>query len=76
MKTFAEKYPYIDAWVQDAKIEIGYGEYDKVFIRAIDQGGVAFESSTKFSSMEEAFTALDKGIAKWCKDIGLEFDFE
>lgn len=36
MKSFEEKYLYISAWVLDGQIEIGYGEYDDVFIRAID----------------------------------------
>lgn len=47
MKTFEEKYPYISAWVIDGQIEVGYAEYDDVFIRAIDAGGVAFESNVQ-----------------------------
>ena len=74
MKSFEEKSPYISAWVLDGQIEIGYGEYDDVFIRAIDAGGVAWESNAKFSSMDEALSALDKGIADWCEEMGVEFD--
>ena len=32
MKSFDEKYPYIAAWVQDGTIEIGYNDYDDVFL--------------------------------------------
>ena len=74
MKSFEEKYPYISAWVLDGQIEIGYGEYDDVFIRVIDPGGVAWESNAKFSSMDEAFSALDKGIADWCDEMGVDLD--
>lgn len=74
MKTFEEKYPHISAWVLDGQIEIGYGEYDDVFIRAIDAGGVAWESNAKYSSMDEALAALEKGIAAWCDEIGLDLD--
>ncbi len=65
---------FISAWVLDGQIEIGYGGYDDVFIRAIDEGGVVWESSTKFSSMDEALAALDKGIANCCEEIGVDFD--
>ena len=74
MKSFEEKYPHISAWVLDAQIEIGYGEYDHVFLRAIDAGGVAWQSEEKFSSMDEALSALDQGIADWCKEIGIDLD--
>lgn len=74
MKSFEEKYPYVSAWVLDGQIEIGYGEYDDVFIRAIGAGGVAWESNAKFSSMDEALSALERGIANWCDEMGVEFD--
>ena len=74
MKSFEEKYPNISAWVLDGQIEIGYGEYDDVFIRAIDAGGVAWESDAKFSSMDEALSALDQGMADWCEEIGVDLD--
>ena len=74
MASFEEKYPYISAWVLDGQIEIGYGEYDDVFVRAIDAGGVAWESNAKFSSINEALLALDKGIADWCDEMGVELD--
>ena len=76
MKLFEEKYPYISAWVLDGQIEIGYGEYDDVFIRAIDAGGVAFESNAKFSSMDEAFAALEQGIADYCNQWGIDLDLD
>ena len=72
MKSFEEKYPYVSAWVLDGQIEIGYGEYDDVFIRAIDAGGVAWGSDAKFSSMDEALSALDRGIADWCEEMGVD----
>ena len=36
MKSFAEKYPYIAAWVQGGTVEIGYNDYDDVFLRVTD----------------------------------------
>ena len=76
MKSFESKYPYISAWVIDGRIEIGYDDCDNVFIRAIDTGGVAFESNAKFSSMDEALAALDKGIADYCKQWGIDLNLD
>ena len=56
------------------KVNLTLSRYDDVFIRAIDAGGVAWESNAKFSSMDEALSALDKGIADWCDEIGLDLD--
>ena len=44
LMTFDEKYPYIAAWVQDGRIEIGYGDYDGCFLQVIDEGGIVWES--------------------------------
>jgi hypothetical protein len=73
MKTFDEKYPYISAWVQDGNIEIGYSDYDDVFLRAIDAGGVVWESNKVYENLDDAFADLEAGIAAWCKDNGIEF---
>ena len=73
MKTFDEKYPYIAAWVQDGTIEIGYSDYDDVFLRAIDAGGVVWESNKAYENLDDAFADLEDGIAAWCKDNGIEF---
>ena len=73
MTTFDEKYPYIAAWVQDGTIEIGYNEWDDVFLRAIDPGGVAWESSQTYENLDDAFYDLNAGIEKWCRENGIDF---
>ncbi len=45
MKSFKEKYPYIAAWVRDGTVEIGYNDYDDVFLHVMDPGGVVWESN-------------------------------
>ena len=72
MKSFEQKYPNISAWVLDGQIEVGYGEYDDMFMRVIDPGGVIWESNVKYESMDEAFAAMDKAIADWCKKEGVD----
>ena len=75
MKSFDEKYPYIAAWVQDGTIEIGNNDYDDVFLRVIDAGGVVWESNKTYSSLDEAFHEMNTGIETWCAENGIEFKF-
>ena len=68
-----KKYPHLHNWLQDGQIELGYGEYDHVFIRITDAGGTIWESgNTVYYSLEDALTAANTAIAAWCDEIGLE----
>ena len=62
MKSFNEKYPYVAAWVRDGTIEIGYNDYDDVFLRVIDAGGVVWESNKTYASLDDAFTVMNAAI--------------
>ncbi|MEM7590499.1 MAG: hypothetical protein AAF383_03070 [Cyanobacteria bacterium P01_A01_bin.83] len=42
-------------------------------LEPLTEGGVAWESKANFSSMDEALSALDRGIADWCEEMELEF---
>lgn len=67
------KYPHLHNWLQDSQIELGYGEYDHVFIRITDAGGTIWESgNTIYNSLEDALTAAITAIAACCDEIGLE----
>ncbi len=74
MPTFDGKYPYIAAWVQDGRIEVGYNDWDDVFMRAIDLGGVVWESNQTYENLDDAFADMNAGIEKWCRENGIEFD--
>ena len=39
MTSFGGQYPCIATWVQYDTIEIGYNDWDSVFLRIIDPGG-------------------------------------
>ena len=62
MKSFDEKYPYIAAWVQDGTVEIGYNDYDDVFLRVTDAGGVVWESNKTYSNLDDAFSEMNAGL--------------
>jgi hypothetical protein len=69
--SFEDSYPNIAAWVLDGGwVEIGYVEYTKSFVRALDEGGMVRESANKYASIEQALEALDKGIAEWVEEHG------
>ena len=75
MESFDDKYPFIAAWVQDGTVEIGYNDYDDVFLRVIDPGGVVWESNKIYTNLDEAFSDMNDAIEQWCNENGIEFEF-
>jgi hypothetical protein len=72
MQSFEKQYPNISAWVHNGEIRIGYSDYDNVFLRVIDEGGVIWESSRSYDSLDEALAAMEVAIADWCSENGIE----
>jgi hypothetical protein len=71
-------YPYVAAWVTGGWIEIGESDYSDSFVRAGDQGGMVYEGnpSPKYRNLDGALGALNEGIKKWCKEVGIDFGIE
>jgi hypothetical protein len=64
--TFEQTYPLITEWVTtQGWIEIGQIEGTSTFIMALDEGGVTWEGKKKYKTLDEAFQALEKGLAEW-----------
>ena len=69
--SFEGSYPNIAAWVSNGGwVEIGYVEYTKSFVRALDEGGLIWEGASRYESVDYALKALDQGIAKWMEEHG------
>jgi hypothetical protein len=69
--SFQDSYQNIAAWVLNGGwVEIGYVEYTKSFVRALDEGGMVWEGANKYGSIDQALEALDKGIAEWVEEHG------
>jgi hypothetical protein len=66
--SFEVRYPHITSWVEDGWIEIGRDDSSRSFVRALDCGGLAWEGSGSYASLDEALRALDAGIASWQKE--------
>jgi hypothetical protein len=68
-----EPYPAVRQWVNGGygHVEIGNQEGFGFVARALDYGGLVFEDG-KPRSFAEAVAALDKGLAAWFKEQGIE----
>ncbi len=64
-----EAFPYLKKWVTSfGWIEIGYDDYNRSFIRALDAGGMVWEGSMEYASLDSALQALDDALAAWMKE--------
>ena len=69
MDTFSEKYPNIAEWVFGGGwIEIGQTENCLSFVRALDEGGLAWEGAPEYRTLDAAFTALEEGLTRWVEE--------
>ena len=61
-------YPHVAEWVQACGwIEIGDQDWQGFVVRALHEGGMAFEEEG-CRTLGEALAALEKGLAKWLKE--------
>jgi hypothetical protein len=62
--SFEESYPNITSWVtSQGWIELGQDEYSSSLVRALDAGGMVWEGSTYYATLDEAFDALETALA-------------
>jgi hypothetical protein len=62
--SFEESYPNITRWVtSQGWIELGQDEYSSSLVRALDAGGMVWEGSTYYATLDEAFDALETALA-------------
>lgn len=65
-RSFESQYPSIVLWVNEQGwIEIGPDEFSTSFVRALDEGGLVWEGSDQYASLDDALRALDAAIAEW-----------
>ncbi len=66
---FVNTFPNITRWVtEQGWIEIGQDENSKSLVRAIDPGGLVWESSEKQTSIDDALYALENYLEKWFEE--------
>jgi hypothetical protein len=66
---FEETYPNITAWVKEyGWIEIGEDDHSTSFVRVLDIGGLIWESSENYETMDEALQKLEVELRKWMEE--------
>ena len=64
--SFEESYPNITSWVtSQGWIELGQDEYSSSLVRALAIGGMVWEGSAHYETMDEAFDALETALEEW-----------
>jgi hypothetical protein len=65
---FEEVYPNIARWVTIyGWIEIGQDDYSRSFVRVLDEGGMIWEGSDDYETLDEAMQALEAGLTEWMR---------
>lgn len=73
--TFAATYPNIARFIKEVgTIEIGHHHDFPVtsLIRAIDLGGVVWESADDYPTFDAALAALEAGLGAWLAEMGID----
>jgi hypothetical protein len=67
---FDQTYPTIAEFVRSTGwIEIGRDDgFCPAMVRALDPGGVVWESDNDYASMDDLFRDLEKGLVAWQKE--------
>jgi hypothetical protein len=68
--SFEGRYPHIASWVRDGWIEIGHDDCGRPFLRVMDIGGQVWEGDDKYETLDDAFRAMDEGVAAWLEENG------
>ena len=67
----AERYPHVARWCnQEGWIEVGYEWQDKLFARALYDGGLAWGGEGPYATIDDALRALDDGIREFMEENG------
>jgi hypothetical protein len=62
-------YPTIVRWVMEyGWIEIGHDDMSRSFVRALDEGGPAWEGQEDYATLDDALQDLEAGLAAWMRE--------
>ena len=71
MTSFSQIYPTIARWIEEQGwIEIGSDEYSHSLVRALDPGGLVWESTSEHKTVDEALAALEVALEEWFDQNG------
>jgi hypothetical protein len=62
-------YPTIARWVMEyGWIEIGQDHMSRSFVRALDEGGLAWEGQEDYATLDDALQDLEAGLTAWMQE--------
>ncbi len=71
MSIFEETYPHIAQWVKTwGWIEIGDDTMAGSFLRALDEGGLVWESDRTYPTLDDALHDLETFLTAWMDEQG------
>src|SRR4051812_14984801 len=64
---FDEMFPTIARWIsqEEGWVELGADHHSRSLVRALYGGGMAWEGTDEYGSLDEALRAMEEGIAAW-----------
>ena len=64
---FAAAYPHIARWIREEEgwIELGSDEFSSSFIRVLNRGGMIWEGTVEYKTIDDALTDADASIVEW-----------
>jgi hypothetical protein len=63
------EHPAITWWVGNhGWIEVGYDDFNRSFVRALDPGGMVWEGEYRYASLDDALTALETALAAFIRE--------
>ena len=68
---FEGTYPNITRWLSHGWIEMGEVEYSESFIRALEEGGMVWESEGSYKTIDQALNDLEAGLEAIIEDFGI-----
>ncbi len=69
--TLQESYPAIAEWIDRCGwIELGQDDCRPSTIRVLDPGGMIWESTKKYRSLDDLFDSLERELAKHISELG------
>src|SRR4051812_31419437 len=68
--SFDEMYPTIAQWIsqEEGWIELGADHYSRSLARALYGGGMVWEGTEDYESLDQALRAMEEGIASWLEE--------
>jgi hypothetical protein len=67
---FDEMFPTIARWIsqEDGWVALGADHYSRSTVRALHGGGMVWEGTDEYKSLDEALRAMEVGIATWLEE--------